>query len=71
MANAIDLTKPETFKLSDEAYDQYRENRECLHNSVARKNPDESLFDAMLRNEESFAALRIDGKSVSDFIKDL
>ena len=71
MADVVDWTKPETFKLSDEGYARYRENNECLHNSVARKDPEESLFDAMRRNEENFAALRIGGKSVDDFIKDL
>jgi hypothetical protein len=67
----IDWTKPETFKLSDDAYDRYRNDNDRLHNSVARENSEQSMLAAMRTFDEDYEKIAIDGKGISTFIRDL
>jgi hypothetical protein len=43
MSVTIDWTKPKTFRLSKSGYTNYINDSECLCNTVARKDPSESL----------------------------
>jgi hypothetical protein len=70
MPNSIEVERPKRFKLSDEVYEEYLKNIPRLNNSDARENG-ESFFDAMRRNMASFEALRFNGKSVDEIIRDL
>jgi len=67
----VNWNDPETFKLSDEAYNRYRNNDTHLHNSVARENPEQSFLSALAENKESYEKLTIDGKPIGQFIGDL
>jgi flagellar motor switch protein FliM len=72
MPKNTETEKPRTFtfKLSDAVYEDCIKNIPRINNSVAR-NSGESFFDALRRNRASFEALRIDGKSVDEIIRDL
>jgi hypothetical protein len=66
------LEKPETLKPSVVAYECYRNDNSRLHNSVARRNPEQSIFDAMHENKENYEKLKTtDGKSVVEIIRKL
>jgi len=71
MSATIDWKNPETFKLSDEAYERYLNDMPCLHNCVARENPQQSMLGAMLEHNGSYETTRINGKSIDEIIRNL
>jgi hypothetical protein len=71
MSDWPDLNKPETLVLSKEVRDCYRNDNTCLHNDIARKNSEQSLFKAMFENRESYEKIRIGNQSINEMIKEL
>jgi len=71
MSNWPDLSRPETLKLSKEDYEHYCNDNVCLNNSVARKDPSQSVFDALYENRENYKKIRIGNQSICEIIKEL
>jgi hypothetical protein len=67
----IDWTNPKTFGLSDEEFVRYENNNTCLHNSVARDNPDKDFLFVMAEHKGSHDEIRIGGKSIYEAIGSL
>jgi len=71
MPNTIDWMNPETFKISDESYERYLNEDRRRDNHIARENTAQSALGAMLEWREKLDAIRIDGKSIDELIRDL
>jgi len=71
MAENQDVAGTQGSSLPKEAYNRYVNDTITLHNSVARENPEQSVFDAFAANEDSFEKIRIGDKSVNEMINGL
>jgi len=56
---------------SEESYNAYLKNKSKIHNEVARKNRNASIFDAMAAVEVEFDRKRDDGKTLNDIFNSL
>jgi hypothetical protein len=67
----IDPARPETFKLSEEAWVRYLSKDERIRNSTVRSDRSKSVLQAMRENREHYKAMTVDGESVHEIIKGL
>jgi hypothetical protein len=67
----VDLSNPETFKLSKAECERYHNSEVRISNSVARKDPNQSMLAAMIANETNYRAMTVDGKPIGEIIKGL
>jgi hypothetical protein len=60
--------------ITEEEYNNYLRSQQYIPNildNVARENPDESIFDAMIATEDEFSKKIYDGESLNDIFKSL
>jgi hypothetical protein len=56
---------------SEDALERFREKDNRVHNSIARENPEEPLFEALSNYSGSYGEARFDGKSIDEIFKDM
>ncbi len=56
---------------SENATDHFKERDDRIHNSIARENPDEPMFEALSNYKGNYEKARFDGKSIDEIFKDM
>jgi len=56
---------------SEDAMERFHERDNRVHNSIARENPDEPLFEALSNYRGSYEEARFDGKSIDETFRDM
>jgi len=56
---------------SKDAMKRFHEKDNRVHNSIARENPEEPLFEALCNYNGNYEKARFDGKSIDETFKDM